>query len=171
MTRGWRSVIKRYHGLYIKENLITFLTKIQTHKLIRKVFTGVTWKDCHGSFSHRLQYNPTFFHSVAIYWPLERMQVYNTSTWTSLFSCESYNIWEDRKTTVTQKNKQTIYYNQGMQKSLSENHTGYLCCQLRTGSRGYGSHRLTNTEQYKTGKTLPGQMSLDLCCNIQMLRS
>ncbi len=92
-------------------------------------------------------------------------------------------VRDDRKTTVTQT---TTRYNQGMQNTslntqhvepwsrwatAAEDHTGCRSCQLRTGNRGYNSHRLTKIGQQKIVKTLPGQMSLDFCCDIQMLGS
>ncbi len=46
--------------------------------------------------------------------------------------------------------------------TAAEDHTGCRSCQLRTGNGGYNSHRFT-----KIGKTLPGLMSLDFCCDIQ----
>ncbi len=53
---------------------------------------------------------------------------------------------------------------------VDKDHTGCHSCQLRTGNGGYNSHRLTKIGQ-KIGKTLPGLMSLDFCCNIQMVGS
>ncbi len=85
-------------------------------------------------------------------------------------------VRDDRKATVTQI---TTRYNQGMQNTslnaqhiepwsrwatAAEDHTGCRSCQLRTGNGGYNPHRLT-----KIGKTLPVLMSLDLCCNVQMV--
>ncbi len=55
--------------------------------------------------------------------------------------------------------------------TAAEDHTGCHSCQLRTGNGGYNSHRLTNIGQQKIGKTLPGLMSLDFCCDIQMVGS
>jgi len=43
-------------------------------------------------------------------------------------------------------------------------------CQLRTGNRGY-SHRLTKIGQNIWGETLSGLMSLDFCCDIQLMIS
>ncbi len=43
--------------------------------------------------------------------------------------------------------------------------------QIRTGHGGYNSHRLTKIGQYKIGKTLPDLMSLDFCCDIQIVGS
>ncbi len=92
-------------------------------------------------------------------------------------------VRDDRKATVTQI---TTRYNQGIQNTslnaqhvepwsrwttAAEDHTGCRSCQLWTGHRGYNSHRLTEIGQEKIGKTLPGLMSLDFCCNIQMLES
>ncbi len=45
--------------------------------------------------------------------------------------------------------------------TAAEDHTGCRSCQLRTGNRGYNSHRITKIGQYKIGNTLPGLMSLD----------
>ncbi len=42
---------------------------------------------------------------------------------------------------------------------------GCRSCQLRTGNRGYNSHRLPKIGQYEIGKTLTG-LSLDFCCVI-----
>ncbi len=53
----------------------------------------------------------------------------------------------------------------------AEDHTGCRSCQIRTGHGGYNSHRFTKIGQQKMVKTLPGLMSLDFCCNIQMLGS
>lgn len=75
-----------------------------------------------------------------------------------------------RKTEVTQI---TNRYNWGMQNSISESprcptlkmgHSGrspHWCpsCQLRTGARGYNSHRHPTIGQQKIGKTFPGLMS------------
>ncbi len=83
-------------------------------------------------------------------------------------------VRDDRKATVTQI---TTRYNQGMQNTISEhttrrtlNQMGYrrphrvplLSTKNRNG--GYNSHRLI-------GKTFPGLMSLDFCCDIQMVGS
>ncbi len=92
-------------------------------------------------------------------------------------------VRDDRKATVTQI---TNHYNQGMQNTslnaqqvepwsrwstAAEDHTGCHSCQLRTGNGGYNSHRLTKIGQKKNRKTLPGLMSLDFCCDIQMVGS
>ncbi len=68
-------------------------------------------------------------------------------------------VRDDRKATVTQI---TTRYNQCMQNTISEHttrrtlkqmataaedHTGCRSCQLRTGNRGYNSHRLTKIGQ------------------------
>ncbi len=42
---------------------------------------------------------------------------------------------------------------------------------VRTGNGGYNSQRLTKIGQKKIGKTLPDLMSLDFCCDIQMVVS
>ncbi len=92
-------------------------------------------------------------------------------------------VRDNRKTTV---NKITTHYNQGMQNTISEHTTHrtlkqmdsssrrpHRCrfCQIRTGHGGYNSHRLTKIGQLKIVKTLPGLMSLDFWCNIQMVGS
>ncbi len=92
-------------------------------------------------------------------------------------------VRDDRKTTVTQI---TTRYNHGMQNTslntqhieswsrwttAAEDHTGCLSCQLRTGNGDYNSHKFTKIGQQKIGKTLPGLMSLDFCCDIQMVVS
>ncbi len=92
-------------------------------------------------------------------------------------------VRDDRKATVTQI---TTCYNQVMQNTISErkhiepwsrwsttaeDHTGCRSCQLRTGHRGYNSHRLTKIGQQKIGKMLPGLMSLDFCFDIKMVVS
>ncbi len=92
-------------------------------------------------------------------------------------------VRDDRKATVTQKPLVTT--NVCRIPSLNAQHvepwirwataaedpTGCCSCQLRTGNGGYNSHRLPTIEQQKNGKTLPGLMSLDFCCDIQMVGS
>ncbi len=90
-------------------------------------------------------------------------------------------VRDDRKATVTQI---TTRYNQGMQNTISENTTRWILKQ-----NGYSSRRLHRVlllsvknmkrrlqfpQAYKNWtiedcKTLPGLMSLDFCCNIQMV--
>ncbi len=55
--------------------------------------------------------------------------------------------------------------------TAAEDHTGCRSWQLRTENRDYNSHRNTKIEQWKIVKTLPGLMSLDFCCDIQMIGS
>ncbi len=92
-------------------------------------------------------------------------------------------VRDDSKATVTQI---TTCYNQGMQNTISE------CTTRRTLKQmGYSSRRphrvpllsaknrkrrlqfdrLTKIGQWKIEKTLPGLMSIDFCCYIQMVRS
>ncbi len=92
-------------------------------------------------------------------------------------------VRDDRKATVTQI---TTRYNQGMQNTISErtsHRTLKQMCyssrrphrvrsyKLRTGNGGYNSHRLTKIGHYNIGNMLPGLMSLDFCCDIQMVGS
>ncbi len=94
-------------------------------------------------------------------------------------------VRDDRKATVTQI---TTRYNQDLQNTISErttqhiepwsrwataaeDHTGCRSCQLRTAHGGYNLHRLTKIGQRKIVKTLPGLMSLDFCCDVQMVES
>ncbi len=58
-------------------------------------------------------------------------------------------VRDDRKATVTQI---ITRYNQGMQNTISEltaaeDHNGCRSCQIRTGNRGYNSHRLNKIVQ------------------------
>lgn len=83
-----------------------------------------------------------------------------------------------RKTKVTQITNRS---NWGMQSSISESprcpalEMGCSCrrplwcpsCRLRTGTRGYNSHRRTPIGQQKIGKTCPGLMRL----RVQMVRA
>ncbi len=92
-------------------------------------------------------------------------------------------VRDDRKATVTQKPLVTT--NVCRIPSLNaqhaepwirwataaEDHTGCRFSQLRTGNGGYSSYRITKIGQSKIGKTLPGLMSLDFCCDIQMVAS
>ena len=55
--------------------------------------------------------------------------------------------------------------------TAAEDHTGCHSCELRRGNRGYNSHKLTKTGQWKVGKMLPDLTSLDFSCNIQMVGS
>ncbi len=92
-------------------------------------------------------------------------------------------VRDDRKTTLTQI---TTRYNQGMQNTISERTTRRTLKQMDYSSRR--PHRVpllsdknrkrslqfTQTHQNWTiedWKTFPGLMSLDFCCNIQMIRS
>ncbi len=92
-------------------------------------------------------------------------------------------VRDDRKTTVTQI---TTRYNQGMQKTISERTTHRTLKQMGSSSRR--PHRVpllsaknrTRRIQFAQAqqnwtiedwKTLPGLMSLDFCCDIQMLES
>jgi len=92
-------------------------------------------------------------------------------------------VRDDRKTTVTQI---TTRYNQGMQNTISEHTTRRTLKQMGSSSRR--PHRVpllsaknrkrriqfTQTHQNWTiedWKTLPGLMSLDFCCDIQMVGS
>ncbi len=45
---------------------------------------------------------------------------------------------------------------------------GSVTCCLQTNLQHYYSHRITKTGQQKIAKTLPGLMSLDFFCGIQM---
>ncbi len=45
---------------------------------------------------------------------------------------------------------------------------GFRSCQSRTGNIVYNLHRLTKIGQIEDWKNMPGLMSLDFCCNIQM---
>ncbi len=92
-------------------------------------------------------------------------------------------VRDDRKVTVTQI---TTRYNQDLQNTISEHTTHRTLKQMGSSSRR--PHRVpllsdknrtrriqfTQTHQNWTiedRKTLPGLMSLDFCCNIQMLGS
>ncbi len=92
-------------------------------------------------------------------------------------------VRDDRKTTETQI---TTRYNQGMQNTISECTTHRILNQMGSSSRR--PHRVpllsaknrkqriqfTQDHQYWTiedWKALPGLMSLDFCCNIQMVGS
>ncbi len=88
-------------------------------------------------------------------------------------------VRDDRTATVTQI---TTRYNQGMQNTISEQHTTRRTLkQMSYSSRTaknmklrlqfaiVGSPRLTKIGQWKIGKILPGLMSLDFCCDIQMV--
>ncbi len=93
-------------------------------------------------------------------------------------------VRDDRKPTVTQI---TARYNQGMQNTISERTTHRTLKQMGYSSRR--PHRVPllsakNRKQRlqfaqahqhwtieKLKKTVPGLMSLDLCCNIQMVGS
>ncbi len=88
-------------------------------------------------------------------------------------------VRDDRKATVTQI---TTHYNQVCRipslntqhiepwsrwAPAAEDHTGCRSC-LRTWHGDYCSHRLTKMWTTEDWKTLPGLMSLDFCCGIQM---
>ncbi len=92
-------------------------------------------------------------------------------------------VRDDRKATVIQI---TTCYNQGMQKTISEHTTRQTLKQMGYSSRR--PHRVSllsakkmklrlqfawphQNGQEKIGKTLPGLMSLDFCCDIQMIGS
>ncbi len=92
-------------------------------------------------------------------------------------------VRDDRKATVVQINTR---YNQGMQNTISEHTTRRTLKQMGYSSRRphrepllsakNRKRRLQFTQahkigQQKIGKTLPGLMSLDFCCAIQMLGS
>ncbi len=80
----------------------------------------------------------------------------------------------------------TTRYNQDMQNIISEHTTqsnpeadglqqqkitpGPLLS-VKTAHGGYNSHRITKTGQYKIEKNVAGLMSLDFCCNIEMVGS
>ncbi len=90
---------------------------------------------------------------------------------------------DDRKATVTQKNTR---YNQDMQNTISERTTRRTLKQMGYSSRRphrvpllsakNRKQRLQFTQDHQNWtiedcKTLPGLMSLDFCCNIQMVGS
>jgi len=88
-------------------------------------------------------------------------------------------LWADRKAIVTQR---PTHYNQGMQKHISEHTTRQTLKQMDYSSRR--PHRVPHLSaknrklrlqftqaQQKIGKTLPGLMSLDFCCDIRMVGS
>ncbi len=92
-------------------------------------------------------------------------------------------VRDDRKTTVTQI---TTRYNQGMQNTISEHTTRRTLKQMGSSSRRphrvpllsakNRTRRIQFTQAHqnwtiKIGKTLPGLMSLDFCCDIQMVGS
>ncbi len=91
-------------------------------------------------------------------------------------------VRDDRKATVTQI---TTRYNQGMQNTISKHNTSNpeadgLQQQKTTPGAALSAKnrkqrlqfdRLTKFGQQKIGKTLPGLMSLDFCCNIQRVGS
>jgi len=90
-------------------------------------------------------------------------------------------IQADRRATLTEI---TTRYNQGRQQSICEattrttlrwigynsrrHHTGYHSFPLQIGKRGYNLKELAKIGQLKTGKMLPGLMSLDFCWDIQI---
>ncbi len=91
-------------------------------------------------------------------------------------------VRDDRKATVTQI---TTRYNQGMQNTISERTTHRTLKQMGYSSRR--PHRVpllsaknrkrrlqfaqAHQNWTKSGKTLPGLMSLNFCCDIQMVGS
>ncbi len=92
-------------------------------------------------------------------------------------------VRDDRKATETHL---TTRYNQGMQNAISERTTRRTLKQMGYSSRRphrvlllsakKRKRRLQITQahqnwQYKIGKTLPGLVSLDFCCDIQMVGS
>ncbi len=92
-------------------------------------------------------------------------------------------VRDNSKATVTQI---TTRYNQGMQNTISECTTRRTLKQMGSSSRRphrvpllsakNSTRRIQFTqdhkiEQLKIGKTLPGLMSLDFCCDIKMLGS
>ncbi len=87
-------------------------------------------------------------------------------------------VSDDRKATVTQI---TTRYNPGIQNTISEPTTRRTLKQMGYSSRRphrvplrsakNRKRRLTKIGQYNIGKTLPGLMSLDFCCDIQMVGS
>ncbi len=92
-------------------------------------------------------------------------------------------VREDRKATVTQI---TTRYNQGMQNTISEHTTRRTLKQMRFSSRRphrvpllsakNRKRRLQFTQAHQNWtiedwKMLSGLMSLDFCCNIQMVES
>ncbi len=89
-------------------------------------------------------------------------------------------VRDDRKTTVTQI---TTRYNQGMQNTISEHTTRQTLKQMDYSSRRphrvpllsdkNRTRRIQFTQDHQNWtiedwKTLPGLMSLNLCCDIQM---
>ncbi len=92
-------------------------------------------------------------------------------------------VRDDRKATVTQI---TTRYNQGIQNTISEHTTRRTLIQMGYSSRRphrvpllsakNRKRRLQFTQDHQNWtiedwKTLPGLMSLDFCCNIQMVES
>ncbi len=72
-------------------------------------------------------------------------------------------VRDDRKATVTQI---TTHYNQDMPNTISERTTRRTLKQM-----GYSSRRPHRVDNRRLEKTLPGLMSLDFCCNIQIVGS
>jgi len=72
-------------------------------------------------------------------------------------------IQADRRASLTEI---TTRYNRGMQQSICEattynlDPTGYHLSPLKIGKRDYSLQKLTKIGQLKTGKMLPGLMSL-----------
>ncbi len=83
-------------------------------------------------------------------------------------------VREDRKATVTQI---TTRYNQGIQNTISERTTHRTLKQMGYSSRRPHRILLLSAKKGKGGynsqleKTLPGLMSLNFCCDIQMVGS
>ncbi len=83
-------------------------------------------------------------------------------------------VREDRKATVTQI---TTRYNQGIQNTISERTTCRTLKQMGYSSRRPHRILLLSAKKGKGGynsqleKTLPGPMSLNFCCDIQMVGS
>ncbi len=84
-------------------------------------------------------------------------------------------VRDDRKATLTQI---TTRYNQGMQNTISERTTRRTLKQMGYSSRR--PHRVPllsaknskrRLQAHQNWKTLPGLMSLDFCCDIQMIGS